>query len=634
MESAISPSYPARVLNIKRRESAVFLGIEGGGTRTVAVAANQKGELLARAEAGPANLTLLDTPSLIELLRLLASHLPRPDSVAIGLAGSWSDRDRQRIRAASDKAWPEIPCYPTNDLETALTAAGHRKSDDYAGQVLIVSGTGSCCYGKNGSGTEVKVGGWGHLLGDKGSGYEIGLRALKASIYYYDRDRVWPSLGASLLRALQLNEPYDLVEWAQRATKAEIGRLALQVFAAWETKDKIANDILTAAATSLARDGVTCAKQLRLKRGRVRFILAGSSLLKQPRFAAAVGKQLKKLWPGAAVSPLPREGVWGAVELAQRLIDKSPSACVKSRTADETSEVQSPKSPAISNGPAVHGPMVSSSQMSPTEERNPRSRNWDKMPLRQAIELMLAEDAKIPRKLMPNAARIEKVVRAITRAFNQGGHLFYVGAGTSGRLGVLDASECPPTFRTPSEMVQAIIAGGDSALRHAIEGAEDDPAAGAAAIAFRHVGRRDVVIGIAASGTTPYVWGALGEAKRRGAFTVLLCFNPYLKIPAALRPNVVIDPNLGPELLTGSTRLKAGTATKLILNIFTTLAMVRIGKVIGNLMVDMQPGNAKLRDRATRIVHDLTGRDRETARKALEASDWIIKKAVARLGRK
>jgi N-acetylmuramic acid 6-phosphate etherase len=183
-------------------------------------------------------------------------------------------------------------------------------------------------------------------------------------------------------------------------------------------------------------------------------------------------------------------------------------------------------------------------------------------------------------------------------------------------------------------MVQAIIAGGEPALRRAVEGAEDDTSAGASAISFRNISSRDVVIGIAASGTTPFVWGALTEAKRRRAFTVLLCFNPYLQIPRELRPNTVIAPNLGPELLTGSTRLKAGTATKLLLNIFTTLSMVSTGKVLGNLMVDLYPANVKLRDRATRIVQDLTGRDYGTARKALERNGWIIKKAVARLGRR
>jgi N-acetylmuramic acid 6-phosphate etherase len=183
-------------------------------------------------------------------------------------------------------------------------------------------------------------------------------------------------------------------------------------------------------------------------------------------------------------------------------------------------------------------------------------------------------------------------------------------------------------------MVQGIIAGGDVALRRSIEGAEDDAVAGAREVRLQRVGRNDVVVGIAASGTTPFVWGALGEAKKRGATTILICFNPHLNIPRALRPKIVIAPDLGPEVLTGSTRLKCGNATKLILNMLTTLAMVRVGKVMSNLMVDVLPGNAKLRDRATRIVCDLTGDSYTEAKATLETNDWVIRKAFARRGRK
>jgi N-acetylmuramic acid 6-phosphate etherase len=258
----------------------------------------------------------------------------------------------------------------------------------------------------------------------------------------------------------------------------------------------------------------------------------------------------------------------------------------------------------------------------------------DKLPLREAITLMLSEEACVPRKLLAERRRIEQVIRAVVRAFRSGGRLFYAGAGTSGRLGVLDASECPPTFRTPPDLVQGIIAGGQRALRQSVEGAEDDADAGARAIESCGVNRRDVVVGIAASGTTPFVWGTLGEAKRRGATTALVCFNPFLKIPRALRPTMVLAPNLGPEVLTGSTRLKAGTATKQLLNLFTTLAMVRLGKVRSNLMIDLNPANVKLQDRAVRIVRDLTGADYHRAQAALERTGWVVRKAIARSGRK
>jgi N-acetylmuramic acid 6-phosphate etherase len=180
-------------------------------------------------------------------------------------------------------------------------------------------------------------------------------------------------------------------------------------------------------------------------------------------------------------------------------------------------------------------------------------------------------------------------------------------------------------------MVQGIIAGGQRALWEAVEGAEDDPEQGARAIQFRNVASRDIVAGIAASGRTPFVWGALGEARRRGATTILLCFNPFLKIPEADKPDLIIAPNVGPELLTGSTRLKAGTATKLVLNIFTTLAMVGLGKIQENLMIDVKASNSKLRDRAVRILQELTGVDYDRAYRVLERSRWQIRLARERL---
>jgi N-acetylmuramic acid 6-phosphate etherase len=269
-----------------------------------------------------------------------------------------------------------------------------------------------------------------------------------------------------------------------------------------------------------------------------------------------------------------------------------------------------------------------SRKLSPTESRNPRSINLDTMTVAAAVELMLSEEAKVTAALLGKRALLARAVDAVTRAFRSGGRLFYFGAGTSGRLGVLDASECPPTFRVGPTLVQGIIAGGDVALRCAVEGAEDNATAGAGAVRSRRITKRDVVVGIAASGTTPYIWGALDEAKKRGATTLLVCFNPHLVIPRAMRPTLVIAADLGPEVLTGSTRLKAGTATKLVLNILTTLSMVQLGKVKSNLMVDLNPSNVKLRARAVRIVRELTGVDEHTAIERLKNAGWVVKKAV------
>jgi len=255
----------------------------------------------------------------------------------------------------------------------------------------------------------------------------------------------------------------------------------------------------------------------------------------------------------------------------------------------------------------------------------------DTMPLEAAIRLMLQEEARVPAKLLRLQSRLARAVRLIVRGFRRNGRLFYVGAGTSGRLGVLDASECPPTFRTVPKMVQGIIAGGAVALTRAVEGAEDDSGAGERAVWRRRLTKSDVVVGISASGTTPFVWGALREAQRRQATTILICFNRHLRVKASVRPTLMITADLGPEVLTGSTRLKAGTATKLVLNLFSTLAMVQLGKVRSNLMIDVNPNNWKLRQRAERIVQELTGATEDVAREALEKSRWVVKQAVTGL---
>ena len=611
----------------------LYLGIEGGGTRTVALLADAHERLLQRQEFGPGNLKLLKDVELVRHFRAISKAFPCPSAMAIGLAGAREEKDWQGIRTAAARVWPGIPCHATNDLETALAAGGaavrdgrqiHRRSPISA-KVLVLSGTGSCCYGRALNGTIAKFGGWGHLLGDKGSGYEIGLRALKAVVYYLDRDAEWSGLGQRLLRALQLNEPNELIGWVQTATKADVAALTVEVFAAAVGRDKIATDILAGAAHSLAKDAASCARRLVKTGVTVQFVLAGSVLLRQPRFAKSVGRHLKLLWPNAVITPLPRESAWGAVALAMTQTPLRDPESIRPTTANP------PQKPTKASPvtPSSAGP----EQLSPTELRHPDSMLLDRLPLPAAIELMLRAAAKIPAVLLRERKQIARALKLIVQAFRRGGRLFYVGAGTSGRLGVLDASECPPTFRTPPELVQGIMAGGQRALWSAVEGAEDDAAAGARALNFRGVHRLDVVVGIAASGRTPFVWGAFREARRRQAKTILLCFNPHLEIARAERPNLVIAPNLGPEILTGSTRLSAGTATKLILNIFTTLAMVRLGKVKSNLMVDLNPSNVKLRDRAVRIVSELTGADAARAKAALEKSGWVVTAACISLRR-
>ncbi len=241
--------------------------------------------------------------------------------------------------------------------------------------------------------------------------------------------------------------------------------------------------------------------------------------------------------------------------------------------------------------------------------------------------MMNREDEGVPGAVATQAAEVTRAVELAEAAFRAGGHLFYVGAGTSGRLGVLDASECPPTFGVDPEMVQGVIAGGPAALTRAQEGAEDHPEDGARDIEARGVGPNDFVVGIAASGTTPYVHGAIHRARALGARTAIVACSPP---PESLLADcdVAIVPLVGPEALTGSSRMKAGTATKLVLNAITTGAMIRLGKTYGNLMVDLRATNAKLVDRSERIVMEVCGCDRDAARTTLAEAGGSVKTAI------
>jgi N-acetylmuramic acid 6-phosphate etherase len=262
-----------------------------------------------------------------------------------------------------------------------------------------------------------------------------------------------------------------------------------------------------------------------------------------------------------------------------------------------------------------------------TERRNPRSQSIDTASPLELVDLINAEDATVPAAVAKAREPIARTIELVERAFRSGGRLVYVGAGTSGRLGVLDATECPPTYGSPPDLVVGVIAGGPPALVRSVEGAEDDEVAGAAAMDELRVGRNDVVIGIAASGTTPFVGASLRRAQALGARTVFLsCTEP----PATLREtcDVCITVLVGPEVVTGSTRMKAGTATKLVLNTITSGAMIRLGKVYGNLMVDLRAWNEKLVDRSRRIVMETTGLPRDEAGAVITAAGGSVKTAI------
>ena len=261
-----------------------------------------------------------------------------------------------------------------------------------------------------------------------------------------------------------------------------------------------------------------------------------------------------------------------------------------------------------------------------TEQRNPNSMHVDSLSALEIVQLMNDEDKQVPLAIEKCLPQIAQAVECIVAAFQQGGRLVYIGAGTSGRLGVLDASECPPTFGVSPEMVKGIIAGGERALRHPIEGAEDSKAQAVVDLQTIQFSSKDVLVGIAASGRTPYVIGALEYAKSLGSVTVSITSNPNSAMANIV--DIVIDTVVGPEVLTGSSRLKSGTAQKLVLNMLTTASMILMGKCYQNLMVDVQASNEKLKARAIRIVMQATDCDKALAEETLKQADQNAKLAI------
>jgi N-acetylmuramic acid 6-phosphate etherase len=264
-----------------------------------------------------------------------------------------------------------------------------------------------------------------------------------------------------------------------------------------------------------------------------------------------------------------------------------------------------------------------------TERENPQTTHIDTLSSLEIVTLINREDAQVAPAVGRELPQIAQAVDLIVGRLSRGGRLFYFGAGTSGRLGVLDASEIPPTYSAPPDLVQGFIAGGDTALRQSVEAAEDDRAAGEQLVEQAGVTAADVVVGISAGGGAPWVLGVVSRAGQRGAATIALTCNPAS--PLARLAQVTIAPLVGPEVIAGSSRMKAGTAQKMVLNMLSTAAMIRLGKVYGNLMVDVRPTNAKLRRRAVRILQEAAGVDRETAQQTLAASNYEVKPALVML---
>ena len=581
------------------KPSERILGVEGGGTKTAWTLVERSGDELNILDQGklPSSNFRLAPP---DRLRAIFSELPKQiDRAGVFLAGCGTAEDRHSLSNLCAEIWPGAKILTGSDRDSGLAAAlGHGDG------IVVNAGSGSSVTGRRGDRIE-NAGGWGHILGDTGGGYFISIRALRLILREYDLHRGEVQLTARILHARSLNNLDELVRWAQTADKMEIATLAPVVFEAAASGDVRVMEIIEEGALVLCEYTEAVASRLHLLAPKV--MLLGGLFHRDSIYTHAFRRRLKKNLPDARVATAERAPELGAAWLAAEM--------------DELTKVRAkPAENKIDNLAAAL-----------TEQRNPRSENLEKMSARELVDLFVEEERFVQDALRGAIVDLAKAIETVTGALRKGGRLFYIGAGSSGRIGVLDASEIPPTFGASSDLVQGIIAGGVTALHRSVEGAEDEESVGALAMDERGTKDVDVVIGITASGRTPFVLGALGRAKSLGAKTILLTCNPATRGDEL--GNLSIHLAVGPEILTGSTRLKAGTATKVALNIISTGAMVALGKVRGNLMIDLHTSSTKLRDRAVRLVADLANCDYNSARERLEAGGWNLRAVVNQIGK-
>ncbi|MGI8820385.1 MAG: N-acetylmuramic acid 6-phosphate etherase [Chthoniobacterales bacterium] len=575
------------------------LGIEGGGTKTEWALISADRSVLKEGLLPPANFRFISDEALLRMFHVLPGEVTH---VGVFLAGCANQADRARLHELTRSRWPAAEVAVGSDRDSGFaTAFG-------AGDgVTVIAGTGSAVTGRCGAHTE-KAGGWGQLLGDKGGGYNLAVQALRRVLSDYDIDHRVDPLGEIILRALCLNQLEELVNWASHADKMSVAKLAPVVFQSARAGHKEMLAALHGGAQILAVFTRAVAQRLGLTSPEVR--LSGGLFIHHAQYEALFRDHLRQLLPDANVSVCRESGALGSAWLAWRKSGgppEGPGTFVR-RVLDEN-------------------PLPQLAAAS-TEQRNPRSAHLDQLSTDELVDLFVAEETHVTEALRSARKELVAAVELISTALRAGGRLFYVGAGTSGRLGVLDASEIPPTFGVPADRVQGIIAGGATALHSAVEGAEDQCEAAALAVAERGVTAGDVVCGITASGRTPFVLAALARAREIGAKTLLLTCNPARPRGTLAAWSREIDLPTGAEIVTGSTRLKAGTATKVALNILSTCAMVRLGKVSGHLMVDVRVSNAKLRDRAARLVREARGCSYEEACALLAQDGWNVRAAI------
>jgi N-acetylmuramic acid 6-phosphate etherase len=599
-----------------REKTEYILGIEGGGTKTTWALLTRSGKALAQGAAGPGNTLLLTDAALEKLLRAIRRDAgARVKAIGGAFAGCQLPAEKIRVEKIVRRVWPKAGIVRVmEDTRSVLAAA----FGDGPG-IVVIAGTGSNVAGQKSARDPIeKAGGWGHLFSDHGSAYDLARRGLELAYARYDKKKKISLLAREYLAAAGKNSMEELVPFMLRDTgKTAVAQWARCVFSASQKGDREARGLVRHGAMTLADKVAVVARRLKLAASRV--ALTGGLFENQPRYRKDFQIVLDACLPGARSFLLTVPGAFGAARLAglEKLADDVDLA----GDGPPLGQRRLPTDP---------GRLAAFAQAS-TEQRNPRSRGLDRRSISGLVDLFIREERYVQKALAAQRVPIAQAATLVAKKLSGGGRLFYVGAGTSGRLGVVDASEMPPTFNAPPEQVQAVMAGGAAAVFRSQEGAEDARDTGAAELSSRGLTKRDVVCGIAASGQTPFVLGALDYARGLGAGTILLTCNPKRSIRVPV--GVEIDLPTGPEIVTGSTRLKAGTATKLVLNMLSTIAMVRLGRVRDNLMINVQATNDKLRARAVRLVRALTQSNDAGSQAALEKNGWRVADAVKALER-
>ena len=475
------------------------LGVEGGGTKTawvlVETAADTPGSefrILEQGKLPPSNFRLTEP----DRLRTIFAELPKQiDRAGVFLAGCGTEEDRSLLKRICLEIWPKTKIVTGSDRDSGLAAAL-----DHGDGIVVNAGSGSSVTGRRGDKIE-RAGGWGHILGDTGGGYFLSIRALRLILREYDLNRTEIDFTAKILHALSLNNLDELVRWVQTANKMEIAMLAPVVFEAAGSGDARVIDIIEEGARVLCGYTEAVADRLHLLAPKV--VLMGGLFFRDSIYAHTFRRKLKKNLPDVRVATAERAPELGAAWIAAGAHDHASFHLRPSQTE------------------------IDSLSFALTEQRNPRSENLEKMSASELVHIFVEEETFVQEALRAAEADLARAIEIVTESLRNGGRLFYVGAGSSGRLGVLDASEIPPTFGAPPHLVQGVIAGGATALHRSVEGAEDEESAGALAVDERGVTAADVVIGITASGRTPFVLGALAQAHSLGAKTILLTCNPH-----------------------------------------------------------------------------------------------------------